>query len=202
MRSLRAGEVAQRLQSSISPVTVVFCLGLFARTNLVATHTFSVEIVRLFSFTAPIGPTPTFLFQQHPTDSARFLRSQIPVGFILSAGVSSPRRLKGEFFLSILQTPPNMPCGDEPARVRVGNQTASSPMLPPSPERLWRTGRSEATQGRLSAGTSKRLRVWRTLKMNGTPTPKPGPPFGIAEPGKRAGLRALRAIWIPRAQES
>ena len=107
LRSFHAGEVAQRLQSSISPVTVVSCFGWFVRMAHAAARIFSAEIVRLFSFTAPNGLMPTFRFRQHHTNLARFLPSQIPAGFISSAGVSLPPRRRGELFLSIHQIPPN-----------------------------------------------------------------------------------------------
>jgi len=42
-------------------------------------------------------------FHPHHTDSARFLPSQTPAGFISSAGVFLPLRLRGELFLSIHQ---------------------------------------------------------------------------------------------------
>ena len=119
LHSFRAGEVARRLQSSISPVTVVSCFDWFVRMAHVAARIFSAEIVRLFSFFAPNGLMPTFPFHPHHTDSARFLPSQIPAGFISSAGVSLPPRLRGGLFLNIHQMPPNL--SPEPTAVGAGS---------------------------------------------------------------------------------
>src|ERR1039458_669940 len=131
LRSFRAGEVARRLQSSISPVTVVSCFGWFVRMAHAAARIFSAEIVRLFSFFAPNGLMPTFPFHQRHTGSARFLPSQTPAGFISPAGGFLPARLGGELFLSIPKMHPNK----SPEPTAVG--AVSSAIAVHVPSRRW-----------------------------------------------------------------